>query len=172
MSRDLKCLGGLKMKVLIVSDSHRKNENLKKVLAKMRGSHDRMVHLGDCECDPKLIEEMAGCPLDIVRGNCDWGRDELPLSKIVDFEGHRALLMHGHQAGSFLSHDALRGMARANDVEIVMYGHTHVPVIDHQEGIWIVNPGSVSLPRQDGRQKTYLVMNIEHGRVDFVPVML
>jgi predicted phosphodiesterase len=52
-----------------------------------------------------------------------------------------------------------------------MCGHTHVPLIERGE-VTIVNPGSISQPRQEGHIPTYLVMNIENGQVDFVPVHL
>ena len=72
------------IKVLVVSDSHGRNENLKKAVANMRGTHCRMFHLGDFQCDPDDIYDLAGVPVDMVRGNCDSSLCGVPLSKIVD----------------------------------------------------------------------------------------
>jgi hypothetical protein len=159
------------MKILIVSDSHGKNTNLKKAVENMQGTHDRLIHLGDSLCAPETIEEIAGCPVDLVRGNCDSSIYGVPLSKIIEIEGYRILLLHGHQYAGISGLDSLRATAKANDVQIVMCGHTHIPMIDRGE-VTIVNPGSISQPRQEGHIPTYLVMNIENGQVDFVPVRL
>lgn len=158
------------MKILIVSDSHGRNENLKKAVSNMKGMHDRMIHLGDFQCSPSVIEELAGCPVDMVRGNCDSFLSGIPQSKMIDIEGHKVLLTHGHQYGGMVG--ALREMAKENGVSIVMFGHTHVPLVDTEDGVTVVNPGSISQPRQDGHKPSYLVMNIENGIVDFVPVFL
>lgn len=158
------------MKILIVSDSHGRNENLKKAVANMKGTHDRMIHLGDFQCDVSAIEELAGCPVDIVRGNGDSFLSGIPQSKIIEIEGYRILLTHGHQYGGMV--EPLRELARENGASIVMFGHTHVPLVDTGEDVAAVNPGSISQPRQEGRKPSYLVMNIENGTVDFVPVFL
>ena len=55
------------MRVLIVSDTHKKHENLITIMEKER-PFDRMIHLGDAEGYEDYIAELAGCPLDIVAG--------------------------------------------------------------------------------------------------------
>lgn len=160
------------IKVLVVSDSHGRNENLKKAVANMRGTHCRMFHLGDFQCDPDDIYDLAGVPVDMVRGNCDSSLCGVSLSKIVEIGGYRILLTHGHQYAGFDSIGSMSELARANDVSIVMCGHTHIPHVEQRNGVYVVNPGSISRPRQEGHQPSYLVMNIEQGRVDFVPVYL
>ena len=53
-------------------------------------------------------------------------------------------------------------------VDIVLYGHTHRPVIDIDDDIIAVNPGSLSYPRQEGRQPSYAIMEIDRrGKVHF-----
>ena len=59
------------MRVLIVSDTHKKHENLITIMEKER-PFDRMIHLGDAEGYEDYIAELAGCPLDIVAGNNDF----------------------------------------------------------------------------------------------------
>ncbi len=82
------------------------------------------------------------------------------------------MLTHGHQYAGIDSIGNMSEMARANDVQIVVCGHTHIPHMEKRGDVWVVNPGSISQPRQPGHQPSYLVMNIEHGTVDFVPVYL
>ncbi len=59
------------MKILVVSDTHGNNTNLRKAVANMGENLDLMVHLGDFMCHPDVIREIAGCPVEIVKGNCD-----------------------------------------------------------------------------------------------------
>ncbi len=52
--------------------------------------------------------------------------------------------------------------------DIVVYGHTHKPVVEIDEGVIAVNPGSLSYPRQDGRKPSYMIMEIDdRGEVHF-----
>ena len=62
------------MKILIVSDTHKKHENLVQVLRKLKPI-DMMIHLGDAEGYEDYIAELAGCPLEIVSGNNDFFSD-------------------------------------------------------------------------------------------------
>ena len=66
------------IKVLIVSDSHGRNDNLRKAVANMRGTHCQMLHAGDFQCDPQEIYDLAGVPVDMVRGNCDSSLSGVP----------------------------------------------------------------------------------------------
>ena len=51
-------------------------------------------------------------------------------------------------------------------MDMVIYGHTHRPVIDGQSEIMVLNPGSLTYPRQEGRKYTYIIMEIdEEGEV-------
>ena len=82
------------MRVLIVSDTHKKHENLITIMEKER-PFDRMIHLGDAEGYEDYIAELAGCPLDIVAGNNDFF-SELPKEKEIEIGGLKALITHGH----------------------------------------------------------------------------
>ena len=50
--------------------------------------------------------------------------------------------------------------AQARGVDIVMFGHTHVPLIEYGEHVIALNPGSLSYPRQEGRRPSYILMDI------------
>ncbi len=159
----------MSQKILIVSDSHGSNDNLRRVVKNMAGTMDRMIFLGDAMCQPEVIREIAGCPVDIVRGNCDSFLSGVPISKLIEIGEHKALITHGHQYGVKMGTDTLKQAARENGADIAMFGHTHQPLIDTSSDVTALNPGSVSQPRQEGREKTYLVMNIEDdGRTEYV----
>lgn len=59
------------MKILIISDTHRKHDNLLKVLER-ECPVDLLIHLGDAEGDEDYIAEQAGCPVEVVAGNNDF----------------------------------------------------------------------------------------------------
>ena len=59
------------MKIMIVSDTHKHHKNLQLALDRM-GKIDLMIHLGDAEGYEDYIQEMAGCPLEIISGNNDF----------------------------------------------------------------------------------------------------
>ena len=56
---------------------------------------------------------------------------------------------------------AARQGSRGKD--IVMFGHTHKPYLDTEDGITILNPGSLSYPRQEGRRSSYMIMTIDEA---------
>lgn len=160
------------MKILIVSDTHGNNTNLKKAIAAMGGSISLMVHLGDCMCSPGTIRELAGCPVEIVKGNCD-SFSGLQSAKLIDIAGHKTFITHGHIYGGNWGIGTMKDIAKENGAEIVMFGHTHEPMVDKSPEITVINPGSLSKPRQDGRRPTYIVMTAgENGETDYSVVYM
>ena len=64
--------------------------------------------------------------------------------------------------------DALRYFGLQNHADVVMFGHTHVPYLEKTDDLILLNPGSISKPRQDNKIPTYTVMEIrEDGKIDF-----
>ena len=146
------------MKILIVSDTHRKNENYLKVL-QLVGKLDMVIHLGDVEGSEYTIREAAGCPVEMIAGNNDFFSD-LPTEKTLQIGRYRVMITHGHQYYIGMGNEMLKEEAIANGVDIVMYGHTHRPVIDISDDIIMLNPGSLSYPRQDDKKPSYIIMEI------------
>lgn len=147
------------MRVLIVSDTHRRQENYAKVLEKV-GKVDMVVHCGDAEGAEYTIEEMAGCPLEIVLGNNDFFSD-LPREKEFMIGRYKVWLTHGHNYYVSMENEMLKSEAAARGADIVMFGHTHKPVIDIGDEIIAVNPGSLTYPRQEGKRPSYILMDID-----------
>lgn len=79
---------------------------------------------------------------------------------------YRVLLTHGHYYQVSLSLNYLREEALQRGVDIVMFGHTHRPLLEQEKGLTLLNPGSISYPRQEGREPSYMVIEIsENGEV-------
>lgn len=146
------------MKILIISDTHRKNENYIKILKEL-GKLDLIIHLGDIEGSEYTIQEAAGCPVEMVAGNNDFFSD-LPSEKTLQIGKYCVMITHGHRYYIGMGSEMLKKEAVAQGADIVMYGHTHRPVIDISNKIIALNPGSLSYPRQDNRKPSYIIMEI------------
>ena len=150
------------MKILVVSDTHGYNEKMYEVIEK-ESPFDVMLHLGDIDGEHIRLRDRVDCTLHIVAGNNDYDLD-LDRVKVIDLCGHRAVLTHGHRYRLYTGYDPLYYLAAENQAELVFFGHTHVPVV-HEEGpVTLVNPGSLTYPRQHGRQSTYIVGDIQTGK--------
>ena len=147
------------MRVLVVSDTHRRNENYLRALERERPV-DMVIHCGDSEGSEYLICESAGCPVHIVSGNNDFF-SELPREIEFEIGKYRVLITHGHNYYVSMGSETLKKYARSKDKNLVFYGHTHRPVIDIEREIIAVNPGSLSYPRQDGKKPTYVMMELD-----------
>ncbi|MCD7826803.1 MAG: metallophosphoesterase [Clostridiaceae bacterium] len=157
-------------KILVVSDSHGRNGNLQKAVSLFgeKGEElEMLIHLGDMGGLYSEIRNMVSCPLEAVRGNGDFNQ-ELPISKLITIGDQTALITHGHRYNCKAGTDAMRGLARANGASMVFFGHTHQPLVEIQPEIKMLNPGSITLPRQPGYRPTYMVVTIEEdGRIQF-----
>lgn len=147
------------MKILIVSDTHRHNENYLKVVEKV-SPVDMVVHCGDIEGSEYLIAESAGCPVQMVMGNNDFFSD-LAREKEFRIGKYKVWLTHGHNYYVSMSNEYIKNEARARGADIVMYGHTHKPQIDYDDGVIALNPGSLTYPRQEGRRASYMIMELD-----------
>lgn len=149
------------MKILIVSDTHRRDENLKMIIDKV-GPLDMLIHLGDAEGSEHKIEGWVdeNCRLEMILGNNDFFSD-LDREKEIMIGKYKALLTHGHYYNVSLGVERLKKEAEARGDQIAMFGHTHRPFLEEQDGIILLNPGSLSYPRQDGRKPSYMIMEID-----------
>lgn len=154
------------MKILIISDTHRQHESLKKVLKK-EGKIDKLIHLGDVEGYEDYIKELAGCPVEMVAGNNDFF-SSLEKEKEIRIGKYKVLLMHGHYYYVSMETSMIKQEAISRGCSIVMYGHTHKPVIEYDPHVIALNPGSLSYPRQKNRKPSYIIMNVdEKGEATF-----
>lgn len=154
------------MRVLIVSDTHGRHSGLEQAIAEA-GKIDMLVHLGDVEGGEAYIESLVDCEKHIVRGNNDFFTDLLPEEEFYIGDLH-AFITHGHKYYVSLDPEQIKEEGRARGADVVMFGHTHRPYLDEDEDITVLNPGSISFPRQIGRQESYMIMEIaDDGAVTY-----
>ena len=132
------------MKILVFSDSHSSLRLMRLCIEAVRP--DVMIHLGDFFDDGEAMkEEYPGIRVYQVPGNCDRYRclPDQPEICIDRIGGVDVYLTHGHKHRVKQGIGGLLSSARTANVDIVMYGHTHVADCHREEdGLWVLNPGS------------------------------
>ena len=128
--------------IAVISDSHGSLRNISLFRSRI-GQPDALWHLGDCAEDAPLLAQRMNCGYVSVRGNCDPFSDA-PLKQIIDWHHRRFLLLHGHTVSGRLN---LLYLAKEQRCDAVLFGHSHVPSAECVDGIWMINPGSLSRPR-------------------------
>lgn len=151
-------------KILVISDTHGRTENLDKILPLVKPL-DQLIHLGDVGNDTDYIEVVAECACCFVAGNNDF-YSNLPRERVIKLNGVSMFLTHGHYHYVNSRKDFIRAAAVQRGAKIALFGHTHVPYLEETDGIVVANPGSLSLPRQADRCPTYLLLFIaEDGSI-------
>lgn len=137
------------MKILILSDTHGALDILPYAL-RMVGGRDKInlvLHAGDVCGDEDRLRGQFECPVFMVSGNNDWGSD-LPKEIVHKVGKHTLYMTHGHAYGVYYGLDKLNYAAQAHGADIAIFGHTHVPCLDTEGSVWLLNPGSLSEPRR------------------------
>lgn len=145
------------MRILLVSDSHGNVDFIKENIDRI-GKIDRVFHLGDYARDVEKIKDILDLPIDLIKGNNDLF-DPHEEEKLIHLEGVTIFLTHGHKYGVYKGTDRLYYKGLEVGADLVLYGHTHLYNYDDRGGMKILNPGSISLPR-DGK-KSMVILDIE-----------
>lgn len=162
---------GIAVKVLICSDTHRVNDNFYRVLQENEPI-DLVIHCGDAEGTECEMEAVAGCDFEIVSGNNDFFT-VLPRERVLDLYGNKILVTHGHYYRVSAGYERLAEEAASRGCNMAFFGHTHLPFMGEVNGVLLLNPGSLTYPRQYGRVPTYVIMTVdESGEVSFQQCVL
>ena len=109
----------------------------------------------------------AGGETIMVPGNNDFF-SPLPREREIELAGKKVLLTHGHYYYVSLDLQTLREECIARGIDIVMFGHTHRPLIQIEDELTFINPGSISYPRQADKRCTYIMLEIDdNGEMSF-----
>jgi putative phosphoesterase len=148
------------MKILIVSDTHRKNDVFLTLIKKLKPL-DLMIHCGDAEGSEYLFSRAAECRTQFVSGNNDFF-SSLPQEVFLTLGQYKVWVTHGHNYGVNLGNEKVKREGKARGAQVVIYGHTHKPCIDTSDPCVIaVNPGSLAYPRQENHRPSYILMEID-----------
>lgn len=163
------------MKWLIASDIHGSAPCCEKLLAAFeKEGADRLLLLGDLlyhgprndlpegYAPKRVISLLNGVKEKIfcVRGNCEAEVDQMVLEFpvladycLLEVGSRLVFATHGH-------HFDLQNPPALKPGDVLLHGHTHVPAKDNSRGFWYLNPGSVSIPKENS-PRSY--MTLENG---------
>lgn len=149
-------------KYFICSDIHGRLAFLKSILMKQHDL-DGVIIAGDLELETYEITDMiyslfpGGCDVFMVAGNCDRYTPSASLLATEETfrlsEKHTLFLTHGHRYHVPRT-DLLSYKAEETGADIVIFGHTHCPLREEENGILFLNPGAI-------RNGQYLILTID-----------
>ena len=143
-------------RIAVFSDTHNMFSRLPLALERV-GKVDQLFHLGDFAIDAERIaHELGDVPFFSVKGNNDAG-SVYPRVRIERVGDVWIMLLHGDGYHTLYQ---LIDKARENRCSAVLFGHTHVPLLQADGELLVINPGSMSLPRQ-GSKPSCAVLEVE-----------
>lgn len=142
------------MKILAIGDTHGKLNKVRDIWPKLKNI-DLIIHTGDHYEDGLDLSDEFGVPVVAVKGNCDGGGRE--DYEIIETEAGNILLTHGHSQHVSYDYNALMYRAMELDCVAAVFGHTHCCEIEQIDDLWLINPGSLTQPR-DGTGGSYAII--------------
>jgi len=121
-----------------------------------------ILHAGDVGGASILDELRLIAPVKAVFGNTDPPDDpELSTELSVEVDGLRVHVSHGHEVGS----PTPEKLAERYDADVVVYGHTHRPLVTRRDGRLFVNPGAAG-PKRFNISPSVAKLTIVDGRAE------
>lgn len=144
------------MKVAVIGDTHLQEHILEGLLEELN-QFDFLIHTGDLYYDFEYLMQHLEIQGVGVRGNCDVkGEEEL----LIDLAGKKIFICHGHRYGAKGSLNQLFYRGKELEADVVIFGHSHIPFCAQEEGLLLLNPGSVAYPR-GGSKASYAILHLE-----------
>jgi uncharacterized protein len=140
----------------LISDTH--SLMRAEALAALDGV-EMILHAGDVGSASVLRELRGIAPVHAVYGNVDDPAMGLPQRVDLVLDGLRVHVSHGHELGSPRPDNLVERYA----ADVIVFGHTHKPVVERRGTTLVVNPGAAG-PRRFNLQPSVALLQIEHGR--------
>ena len=130
------------MRILVISDSHGNTRNIEHAVENQPEANI-IIHLGDGVDDIVDLEFVyRDKQFYQVAGNCDWG-SSLPLEGELKVADKTIFFVHGHEYKVKTSLQHIKLEARKRNADIVLFGHTHLPITEYDDELYLLNPGSL-----------------------------
>lgn len=152
------------MRILIVSDSHQRSDLLSAIIAR-EPEAAMIIHLGDGKREALEIKNNANIPVLLAKGNCDICCEELQEELDLQICGKHIFASHGDRFNVKFGLEKLQLYARLSNSDIVLFGHTHVPYLNYEDGVYFFNPGAV-------RDRCYGCLDLTDSGAFFIHKML
>lgn len=147
---------------VVLADTHipRRAKRLPEALTPYLERADLILHAGDL-LEASVLDELSafGAPVYAVRGNVDGPEVELPEELALEFGGVQIAVIHdsGRKEGR-----RKRLAARFPDARVVVFGHSHVPFLEDDGDLLLLNPGSPTDRRRQPRH-SFALLRAEDG---------
>lgn len=137
------------LRIVVVSDTHGNFARLDDVVLEQPRA-DLFIHLGDGEEDVDEVKHLhPGKKFLAVAGNCDFA-SHLPFDGETVMCGKRIFYTHGHRYSVKSGLTSVIAQAKSRGADVLLFGHTHQPLTSYEDGLYLLNPGSLGHP-PDGR---------------------
>lgn len=147
------------MKILVFSDSHGYLENMKQAINHFK-EIDTIIHLGDFIDDIEEIKDIyKNLKIYAVTGNNDYTNK--PNERLINIENNTIFLTHGNKYGVYYGVDKLYYKGIENQANIMLFGHTHKMFLEKEQDYLILNPGSISYPRDSNIPTFAIIEEVE-----------
>ncbi|OCA90806.1 YfcE family phosphodiesterase [Bacillus sp. FJAT-27225] len=150
------------MKIVVISDTHipKRSKQLPDELLEEASSADLIIHAGDWQTAQVLEELSTFAKVEGVVGNVDGPELTalLPFKKVIEANGYRIGIVHGHGKGKTTEKRAIDAFCE-EEVDCIVFGHSHIPVLRYEQDILLFNPGSPT----DKRRQKYFSFGIIHA---------
>lgn len=148
---------------VVLADTHipRRARALPEEIVPYLQKADLLLHAGDL-MESSLLDELAlYAPVRAVAGNLDPPGVDLPETLEFDFDGARIAMIHdsGRKEGR-----RKRLKRRFPEARVVVFGHSHIPFLEEEDGLLLLNPGSPTDKRRQ-RDHTFALLRVENGVV-------
>ena len=155
-----------RVKVIVMSDTHGDIYLAESIIRKYCEEKELVViHCGDHITDARELEkQFEGITFYAVPGNCDGRAGGIERDQVVEVGGVTLFITHGDRHGVKYDYEDLYIDAEAYGATLVLFGHTHRACIETREAIQILNPGSLSQPR-DSHFPSFGEIDIENEEV-------
>ncbi len=148
---------------VVLADTHipRRARVLPEALVPHLKRADLVLHAGDL-IEASLIDELAlYAPVRAVKGNVDLPEVDLPETIEFDFGGTKIAMVHdsGRKEGR-----RRRLARRFPGARVIVFGHSHIPFLEDEDGLLLLNPGSPTDKRRQPRH-TFALLRVTEGEV-------
>ncbi|HSW10386.1 MAG TPA: metallophosphoesterase [Bacillota bacterium] len=147
------------MRIALVSDTHGQIQAVQQALA-TGDAIDLLLHAGDHYADGLKLGQNLRVNVKAVTGNCDL-MVAGPEEEIFRARDRRILVTHGHQFRVKRTYHPLVRRAVELAVDVVVFGHTHLPTIFEEQGILFINPGSPTRSTAADRRRTFAILTLK-----------
>jgi putative phosphoesterase len=159
------------LRIVVVSDTHGNLKGFRQVLRRILagGSADLFIHLGDDYEDAEVLDEF-GCTYLRVPGVYShyYADRSVPNRTVQELAGWRVLLSHTDVSHANDLNDDPRPerLVAKKEIDVILYGHSHVPVLEAKDGILFVNPGHLKNEDKKGHKPSYAILDLRPDYID------